>query len=54
MHNYVNSDKVYIKKIRDIENDTMEIFALQDISKDEELLVTYNSHRWRTCFKQLI
>ena len=38
---------------RDFENDTFEIYAAVDIEKDEELLHTYVSLKWRECFKEL-
>jgi len=38
---------------RDFENDTFEIYATRDIEQDEELLHTYISLKWRTCFQQL-
>lgn len=41
------------KMVRDFENDTFEIYACQDIEKDEELLHTYISLKWRECFKPL-
>ena len=39
--------------VRDFENDTFEIFAVNDIPKDEELLHTYISLGWRKCFSDL-
>lgn len=41
------------KMVRDFENDTFEIFAVNDIPKDEELLHTYISLGWRKCFSEL-
>lgn len=41
------------KMTRDFKNDTFEIHAVRDIEKDEELLHTYISLKWRTCFKEL-
>jgi len=38
---------------RDFEKDTFEIFAVRDIEADEELLHTYISLKWRTCFQEL-
>ncbi|GFH60096.1 hypothetical protein CTEN210_16572 [Chaetoceros tenuissimus] len=38
---------------RDFENDTFEIYATRDIAEGEELLHTYISLKWRTCFKEL-
>ena len=41
------------KMVRDFENDTFEIYAVTDIAKDEELLHTYISLKWRKCFSDL-
>ena len=41
------------KMIRNFENNTFQIVALKDISKDEELTHTYKSLNWRTCFQEL-
>uniref|UniRef100_A0A6C0CY11 SET domain-containing protein n=1 Tax=viral metagenome TaxID=1070528 RepID=A0A6C0CY11_9ZZZZ len=38
---------------RDFENDTFIIYALKDISKDEELTHKYRSLDWRKCFNDL-
>lgn len=38
---------------RDFENDTFEIYATRDIAEGEELLHTYISLKWRTCFQEL-
>tara|TARA_R110000803_G_scaffold75451_1_gene139818 strand:+ start:43 stop:408 length:366 start_codon:yes stop_codon:yes gene_type:complete len=49
--NYYNhSDIPNIKKIGNLNKDTMQIVALRDIKKGEELCNTYMSKNWRTCF----
>ena len=48
---YNHSDEPNVKKVGDLENDTMKIVALRDIKKGEELRNTYMSKEWRTCFK---
>lgn len=42
-----------MKKIGDLEADTMVVVALRDIEKDEELVSTYYSAKWRKCFADL-
>ena len=42
-----------VKMERDFENNTFVIIALRDIKKDEELLHTYKSLQWRTCFQEI-
>lgn len=39
--------------VRDFDNDTFEIFAADDIEEGDELLHTYISLKWRTCFAEL-
>lgn len=39
--------------VRDFDNDTFEIFAVDDIEAGDELLHTYISLKWRTCFAEL-
>ena len=39
--------------VRYFDEDRFEIFATRDIAKDEELLHTYISLKWRTCFQEL-
>ena len=41
------------KMVRDFDNNTFSIYALKDISIDEELTHTYKSLEWRTCFDEL-
>jgi len=41
------------KMVRYFDEDRFEIFATRDIKKDEELLHTYISLKWRTCFSDL-
>lgn len=50
---YNHSYNPNVKKIGDLENDTMKIIALCDIKKDEELLSKYYSVEWRKCFEHL-
>lgn len=42
-----------IKKIGDLQADTMVVVALKDIGKDEELVSQYYSASWRKCFAAL-
>ena len=51
---YNHSDEPNIKKIGDLPNDNMEIIALRNINKGEELLSKYFSSEWRSCFKNLL
>ncbi len=39
--------------VRDFENDKFEIYAQEDIKAGDELLHTYISLKWRTCFSEL-
>lgn len=39
--------------VRDFEGDKFEIFATEDIAVGDELLHTYISLKWRTCFAEL-
>mmetsp|Transcript_39903 Transcript_39903/g.48636 ORF Transcript_39903/g.48636 Transcript_39903/m.48636 type:complete len:149 (-) Transcript_39903:217-663(-) len=41
------------RMVRYFDEDRFEIFATRDIPVDEELLHTYISLKWRTCFKEL-
>eukprot|EP00978_Attheya_sp_CCMP212_P027449 scaffold91900_cov59-Attheya_sp.AAC.10 len=41
------------KMVRYYDEDRFEIFAVEDIAADEELLHTYVSLKWRTCFSDL-
>jgi hypothetical protein len=41
------------KMVRFFDEDRFEIYANCDIKKDEELLHTYISLKWRTCFSEL-
>ena len=47
---YNHSDNPNIKKVGDLENDSMKIIALKDVSKGSELCNTYMSKKWRKCF----
>jgi len=42
-----------IKKIGDLQADTMVVVALKDIGKEEELVSQYYSASWRKCFANL-
>jgi len=42
-----------MKKIGDLQADTMVVVALKDIKKDEELVSQYYSASWRKCFADL-
>lgn len=48
---YNHSDTPNVKKIGDLQNDTIKVVALKDIKKGEELCNTYMSKTWRTCFQ---
>uniref|UniRef100_A0A7S0KYB2 SET domain-containing protein n=1 Tax=Asterionellopsis glacialis TaxID=33640 RepID=A0A7S0KYB2_9STRA len=53
---YYNTDKegqANTKMVRFFDEDKFEIYAERDIEKDEELLHTYISLKWRTCFSEL-
>lgn len=41
------------RMVRDFEKDDFEIFANEDIKAGDELLHTYISLKWRTCFSDL-
>lgn len=51
LHYYNHSDTPNIKKIGDLNNNTLKIFAIHDIEKGEELRGKYYSKEWRKCFK---
>ena len=46
-----NSVNPNVKKQGDLKYNTMQIIALRDIKKGEELMNTYLSGKWRACFK---
>ena len=48
---YNHSDTPNILKKGDLTNDVLEIYASKDIQIGEEILGTYSSKRWRSCFK---
>jgi hypothetical protein len=50
---YNHSEEPNIKKVGDLPNYKMKIFALRDIKKDEELVSKYYSSSWRKCFQDL-
>jgi SET domain-containing protein len=50
---YNHSETPNIKKVGNLEKDTMVIIALRDIKKGEELCNTYFSSKWRACFQDL-
>lgn len=41
------------RMVRHFDEDTFEIYATKDIAEGEELLHTYISLKWRTCFSEL-
>lgn len=47
------SEEPNMKKIGDLNNDTMIVVALRDIEPNEELVSTYYSAKWRKCFGDL-
>jgi hypothetical protein len=50
---YNHSDNPNIKKVGDLKNNTLNIVALRDIKKGEELRNKYFSAKWRKCFRKL-
>jgi len=53
---YYNTDKkntANTKMVRYFDEDRFEIFAARDIAAGEELMHTYISLEWRTCFSDL-
>ena len=53
---FYNTDKAghaNTRMTRDFDKDTFEIFATREIKEGEELMHTYKSLKWRTCFKPL-
>ncbi len=49
---YNHSDNPNVKKVGDLEHDTMAIIALRDIEEGEQLCNTYSSAKWRECFQE--
>eukprot|EP00591_Stephanopyxis_turris_P012558 CAMPEP_0195507866 /NCGR_PEP_ID=MMETSP0794_2-20130614/1221_1 /TAXON_ID=515487 /ORGANISM="Stephanopyxis turris, Strain CCMP 815" /LENGTH=72 /DNA_ID=CAMNT_0040634691 /DNA_START=345 /DNA_END=563 /DNA_ORIENTATION=- len=52
-YNTCKSGTANTRMERDFENDTFVIYANSDIEVGEELLHTYISLEWRTCFSEL-
>jgi SET domain-containing protein len=50
---YNTSKEPNVKMNRFYNEDRFTIIALQDIKKDDELMHTYKSLQWRTCFQEL-
>jgi len=48
---YNYSDNPNILKIGDLKKNTLNVVALTDIKKGEQLKNTYMSKKWRKCFK---
>jgi SET domain-containing protein len=48
---YNHSDNPNIRKVADLKNDTLEIYATKDIKKGEEVCGSYYSKKWRRCFQ---
>jgi len=48
---YNHSDNSNIKKVADLQNDTLEIYATKEIKKGEEIVGNYYSKAWRKCFQ---
>ena len=48
---YNHSETPNCEKKGDLINDTLSVFALQDISAGEELTSAYYSKKWRKCFQ---
>lgn len=49
---YNHSESPNVKVIKNFENETIEVFAIKDIVKGEELTHLYKG-RWRECFQDL-
>jgi len=50
---YNHSDNPNAKKMGDLKNNTLEVVALTDIKKGDEIFTKYMSAKWRKCFKNL-
>jgi len=48
---YNHSETPNIKKVGDLDNDVLKIYASRDIKAGEELVGKYFSKDWRKCFK---
>lgn len=48
---YNHSDTPNVKKIANLNKNTLCVVALRNISAGEELRCTYSSAKWRACFK---
>jgi SET domain-containing protein len=52
-YNTCKEGEANTKMIRFFDEDRFEIYATRDIKAGEELLHTYISLKWRTCFQEL-
>lgn len=52
-YNTAKEGEANTRMVRHFDEDTFEIYATRDITVGEELLHTYISLAWRTCFKEL-
>ena len=50
-YNHDNLPHTNIKKVGDLKNNTMYVFATKHIQKGEELKSVYYSKEWRKCFQ---
>tara|TARA_R110001632_G_scaffold192308_2_gene313110 strand:+ start:1277 stop:1636 length:360 start_codon:yes stop_codon:yes gene_type:complete len=48
---YNHSENPNIRKVADLINDTMQIYAILDINKGDEICGSYYSKKWRKCFQ---
>jgi len=48
---YNHSDNPDAKKVGDLKNNTIVVYALRDIKADEEIRTKYMSKQWRQCFQ---
>jgi len=52
-YNTAKEGEANTRMVRNFDEDTFEIYANRDIEADEELLHTYISLKWRSCFSEL-
>tara|TARA_R110000796_G_scaffold236536_2_gene356008 strand:+ start:531 stop:899 length:369 start_codon:yes stop_codon:yes gene_type:complete len=50
-YNHSSEEDANIKKDGDLQNNTMVVYALRDIKKNDELRSPYYSKKWRKCFQ---
>ncbi len=52
-YNTAKEGEANTRMVRHFDKDAFEIYATRDIAEGEELLHTYISLTWRTCFQEL-